>query len=221
MTCREFRQSRAKPRMPLRRVALVLTWAWLLLASRPALCWDDDADELDLPAPITGTAKPPSPASPPVRETGQRWYGWQVLLADCVALGLIAFPKPRDPLGGGTATLVGGQVYVFGPGLVHAVGHDKPLRGLASLGLRLGLPALGWSVGLQVARGICADGSGTCSEAPVYVGLAGGFLAALALDAAWLAWDEEPPPAPAKSVQWGPFVAPATDGGWAGVQGRF
>lgn len=203
-------------------------WAAALVFPCVGLCQDDEPDELDLPAVATATAKAPQPPAPSASPARQRWYGWQLMLADAASVGLYTWSTAGNPLENpSTVGLIGAQLYLFGPPVIHAVMHDKPKTGLASLGLRLGLPLLGAGMSSLIGHGIglrrCPREQGLCQAVAVgsaaYIGLGVGYLTAIGLDAAWLAWEDEP--VPARAVRWAPVVTPAAGGGWAGVQARF
>jgi hypothetical protein len=80
--------------------------------------------------------------------------------------------------------------YVIGPPIVHVM-HGRPLRGLGSLGLRVGLPILGAFAAVGLAQP-CGGDFGCIGEAAL--GTAIGFTGAIAIDAAVLAYEERPTP---------------------------
>lgn len=82
-------------------------------------------------------------------------YRYRLVIADATALGLIisAAGAPGDSAPTALA-LAGLGMYVLGAPAVH-VANGQPLRGLASLGARVGFPVAGFAVGL-VSRRPCA-----------------------------------------------------------------
>jgi hypothetical protein len=84
-----------------------------------------------------------APHTVPPRE---RWYGWQILVSDLASITL------------GVATeqeLVFGVGYVVAPPLIHLF-HGQGTHALASAGMRIGLPLLGYAIAVEGARG-CSD----------------------------------------------------------------
>jgi hypothetical protein len=108
----------------------------------------------------------------------ERWYGWQTLSVDALAVGGLLF---AGALGGREVPLVTASagIYALGPPVVH-LAHGHPWKGLASLGLRVGAPALGYALG----RAAGGDASGAA-----FAGAFLGGMGATATDAAFLAWD--------------------------------
>jgi hypothetical protein len=80
-------------------------------------------------------------------------YRGYLAAADGVALGLLigAFAAENEWL-----ALGGAVTYVLGGPAVHA-GNGQPIRGAASLGLRLGLPVVGMFGGGLVGAALCED----------------------------------------------------------------
>ncbi len=111
------------------------------------------------------------------------WYGWQVLAADTALAALTA----GCLAGGGdnvcTIPVLG--YFVAGP-LVHA-SHDVRNRGVVSLGLRVGFPAVGALVGAALAT--CPPRESLnfdfCGLDYVGVGFLSGMAAAIAIDGIW------------------------------------
>ncbi len=132
------------------------------------------------PAPTVAAA--PRPAQEPSRWS--RWYGWQTLTADGLALGI-------GVVGAGTESTTLGHValgsYLVGAPIVH-LAHDEPARAFGSLALRAGLPAAGLLAGCQL------------DDDPGFLGCIGGaalgtligMSAAIAIDSAALAWSDTP-----------------------------
>jgi hypothetical protein len=159
------------PRVVRRTVLATLPLLTLLTAA------DGRAEGLDH-RPIVVAPPPPAPA--PLRMR-RRWYGWQNLVADGVTI--VAASATQRP----EVFLVG---YLAAGPVIHWA-HENVWQGFASLGLRAGLPvALGF-MGAAVDSGHCSADFG-CGFGGFVVGLVVGSVAAIAIDAAVLAYDEVP-----------------------------
>jgi hypothetical protein len=99
-----------------------------------------------------------------------RWYGWQIMIADAVAAGLIVqsigspanVSETRQNLGG-----VGFGTYALGGPIVHWA-HGRVGTGFGSLGLRVGFP-----FALLVAFvGVCWGKQCDSGEPEIFEGLA-------------------------------------------------
>jgi hypothetical protein len=122
----------------------------------------------------------------------ERWYGWQTLSVDALPAGLfvgalVSKGETQVQFWG-----TGALTFALGGPLVHVL-HDRPLAGLGSLGLRVGLPVLGMAIGLPFASlNPCPDLPGTRCErttaTPLIVGGLVGLAGASALDAGFLAY---------------------------------
>jgi hypothetical protein len=87
--------------------------------------------------------------------------------------------------------------YVAGGPTVHFA-HGHVAKGFESAALRLGLPFVGGLFGLGLAVASCSNnGCGYDGVVDVAIGIILGFIAAPIVDAAALAYDEEPRKAPA------------------------
>ncbi|MES1184562.1 MAG: hypothetical protein ABUL60_12155 [Myxococcales bacterium] len=156
------------------------------------------------PQPAPAVATPPPVAARPAAvqsvhpglgdETPSRWYGWQTLAADGMAVALtvgsIALAgsggeEPSSALGWGAL-----GTYVLGAPVLHFV-HENPGRGFASLGMRVVGPiALGV---LGAAAEDCANHGGEfCGVGGAVVGATMGIVAAITIDAAVFAYDDPP-----------------------------
>ncbi len=116
------------------------------------------------------------PVFRPVVTTETHWYGWQTLLSDGAALAL--FGAAASDGGSGVATASVGMYALGGPS-VHAV-HGTFGKAAARLGVRLGFPRVGAAV-------LSAGKDGWDAVGGIVIGGGIGILAAIALDAAWLA----------------------------------
>jgi hypothetical protein len=162
-------------------------------------------------------------------ETPTLWYGWQTLLTDAGALSLLVVGTSLDLR---QATLVhaiqitGASSYLLGAPTVHWL-HGHPSKALESVGLRLAAPAasglLGYGIG-ALACGKNDDSDASCPAVLGGVGLALGFGAAIAIDAAVLAREPSGPEV-SQSSQSVFALIPSLEydhGGWrAGLSGTF
>jgi hypothetical protein len=111
----------------------------------------------------------------------RRWYGWQIIMADVTStVALVTLVNKAE----GYAFL---PYVVLAPG-VH-VANGQPLNGLASVGIRFGVPIVGILIGAAVESGCSA--LETCLAGPAY-GMLFGMLGAMVIDASLLAYDERP-----------------------------
>jgi len=173
--------------------------------------------EFYAPAPPAQVYVPAKPETPRIT-----WYGWQTLIADGAAVGLLwlALVSSDGSAGNilGTASFM---TYLLGGPIVHwAHGHGG--KGWASVGLRVGLPIGGAIAGALIGRAACgSEGEGDFVPCPVVygaLGLVGGMAAAPIVDATVIA--REPVAAPAGPPLQALFV-PSGDGGKLVVAGRF
>jgi hypothetical protein len=189
---------------------------------------DEPPTPVDPPAPIEeappdAPAEPPSPPSPPVEapkrtpmkplpppsalapQKATRWYGWQTLLVDAVAAGLMigAVADARDTGDGilsllaptrflkdppkHTAFIDGSLIfYTLGPAFVHAV-HERGVQAALSPPIRLFAPTLGTLTGAVYGFAFAvvvaiADGSdGFRSGSPAQTVLIGSIASGYAL----------------------------------------
>jgi hypothetical protein len=122
-----------------------------------------------------------------------RWYGWQPMLTDAASvtfmLGSIKYvSRPAALLSLG----VGG--YVLGSPTVHAA-HGNWGRAGVSLGLRVGLPTLGFVIAAKAT----SRRHGQFSDHEMSGGIVGaalGVIAAAVIDYAWLSKQTISAPAP-------------------------
>lgn len=151
-------------------------------------------------APFATEAPPEQPATTEKR----KWYGWQTIVVDCVAIGaLFPFFFP------------GVALYGLGSPIVHWI-HGNVGAGLISATLRLGGGAT------LVGGGAMASSSGgSAAGAGGAIFIVTGIVAlatAPVLDAAVFGYDE---PEPEKSVRLVPTFAVTPAGATAGVAGTF
>jgi len=190
--------------------------------------------EVDVPAPSAEVEAPGAPGevyapvpsaqvyAPAKPEQPQTtWYGWQTLLADGAAAGLVGLAILSPDGNGanvlGTASFV---TYLVGGPIIHWA-HGHGAKGWGSLGLRVGLPLGGTLAGFLVGKAVCGDSNGDFIDCPVVygaLGLLGGMVAAPVVDATIVAREPVTPPAgpPIQAL----FV-PSGDGGKLVVAGRF
>lgn len=153
-------------------------------------------------------------------------YGLEILLADGLALGVAGASIKLEQPG---FALAGLGTYLIAPPIVHAI-HGRPGRAAASLGLRIGAPAVGMVTGITMACafGGCSSGGDFGAYGAIAggaLGLGAGAIAAMVVDAVVLArepdvkvrvprgWDGKPRIAPSVSALPG--------GGAVGVGGAF
>jgi hypothetical protein len=170
----------------------------------------DPPPVVETPPPPTANPPPPAPvapAPPPIvnpytpyapygyeaRRPRREWYGWQTLLVDGAALAMVYAAADQHTHDAPTLAYVALGTNVLGPPVVHWA-HGNVGRGLGSLLIRGGSWAL-------VFAAIAGNGSDNAS-----VGLFGvlGILAAPAIDAAVLAYEDPKP-----SVSTPPFALAA------------
>jgi hypothetical protein len=178
-------------------------------------------------SPIVSPSPSPSPSASPSASPSpsiDRWYGWQILIADAGALGFTALALGASAAHSSDAAAlpplaVAAGSFVFGGPVVHAVhGHWGKAGG--SLALRVGLPLLGWLAGAGVGQGSCHynyDHEG-CWVGYAALGLLAGGVAAMIVDDALLGHERvTASPRSQASVAF----TPSRDGGGLSVVGRF
>jgi hypothetical protein len=142
-------------------------------------------------------------------EPPQRWYGWQLLVADGSVTGLVlvsaAMTDGDLPVGLG--------LLFFASPIVHAV-HGNPGRAAASLGLRALLPFAGGLIGMETSN--CGLLGGECKG--LSTGIAVGFATAVLIDAGLLGWEVDDAHDPGAS-RLRPTVQIGRSGAWLGVAG--
>ncbi len=174
---------------------------------------------VDASAPGFAVARPAAAASPVAKDapvTTTAWYGWQTLLVDGGVIGAaLAMRNPWVFLGG----------YTLGAPLVH-VAHGNVLKGLGSLGIRVAAPlTVGAVYSVVSASNPKPSRTGHEGEEAVSVAVLAGGIAAIAIDAAFLARGERtvapaPPPRPS-GVRVEPHVSASRGGAYAGIGGTF
>ncbi|MBT8494612.1 MAG: hypothetical protein KJO07_16270, partial [Deltaproteobacteria bacterium] len=125
-------------------------------------------------------------------------YTGTIVLVDALSLGTFALAgvlgENDDGYGDDTGlmfAMLGLSGWMVGPGIVHAAKGDR-IRGLASVGLRLGLPVAGGLVG-GLGLSAALSGGGISDEDSQWVGVGtmvgflGGAITATLLDQLWLA----------------------------------
>ena len=143
----------------------------------------------------------------------KRWYGYQTLIADSLAVGFGFSARSFDSAGVGLSV----GTYLLGAPLVH-LAHGKPGMFAASLGSRIVSPALGGATGYAIGVGIAGCGGGHYCGTPMAgaaVGFLSGWLAASALDAALFA--REAKAEEAKPWNGKPTIAPTASAGPTGA----
>lgn len=124
------------------------------------------------------------------------WYGWQVLIADGVATGLIVTAAATESRPVFTVGIVS---YALAAPAVHVL-HDRPLPGVGSLALRVALPGLFGLIGYgsvscrsdyadEAEGAACTDQRRTRGT----IGLIAGAAIATGLDVGVIAFDRRRP----------------------------
>jgi len=150
----------------------------------------------------------------------RKWYGWQTLTADGASFAMLVVAARLNSGGenrsGAQALAWFGLLgYELTPGMIHFV-HKNPGRGFASMGLRLGMPLAGAFLGASVASG-CSGFA--CQEGGAGVGILLGMGAAIAIDAAVLAYDDPKKPNP-HGLALTPLVSVTPRQAWLGIGGQ-
>lgn len=162
------------------------------------------------------TAIPHDPALP-TRE--RRWYGWQTLATDGVAIGLsvlsLSTVETRNSSASSVFAVVSASTFLCGAPVVHFA-HGHVGKGFGSLGLRLGLPVGGALIAAAIARP-CGGDFGCLGESAL--GFLVGTGSAIAIDAAVLANEEVS--RPRQGLVATPVVAAVPGQAWAGVRASF
>jgi hypothetical protein len=162
-------------------------------------------NELDTPWLIEEQVKPPK----------RNWYGWQTLIADAAAAGILAGGLASSGQTESALLWTSAVTYASAGPLVHVAHGDSRGAGI-SLGVRVGAPLGGMVVGLGVGLLIggvfgatqpqadCGPGPALCPPPAVELGLLGGVLGAVIgmsagliaapiVDAALLTYEDEAP----------------------------
>lgn len=181
----------------------------LVVSALLAIAATSSAARADEPA--IASRPPPRPPS---------WYGRELLLADGIALLLVATCAETIPQGGhATARRCIAPLTIAGPA-VH-LSHDRIDRAAFSLGLRLALPLAGGLIG---SRFPCKDADGhPCFIGYEFAGALVGAAAAMVVDLA-IAYEPSGPPSPApprRAACLAPSLAPIPGGFAIGVGGWF
>jgi hypothetical protein len=163
---------------------------------------------------------PPPPATQLLPADGieseeTRWYGWQTLIADGASFAVVAATAYNEDAYLAEVGVVG---YVVAAPIVHAA-HGRPLTGLASAGLRIGLPVAGALAGLAVAD--CSAEAHFCGLGEALAGLVAGIAGAIAIDAAVLAREPAPRERPPNRFALTPTLELSSRRQVLGVQGTF
>jgi len=149
---------------------------------------------------------PPEPSSsdddePPRHEPRYDDYRLQLVASDALWLGLAITAGTWDTGPSEYLALTALGVYAFGAPVVH-IAHGQPMRSLASLGARVGLPFAGIFVGAVAAAPFCAATSVECINVMAVfgaLGFIGGGVTAMIIDDGFLGKVklDEPAPEPA------------------------
>jgi len=172
--------------------------------------------QVEAPAPAGQVYAPAKPEKPQTT-----WYGWQTLIADGAAAGLLGLTILSSD--GNAANVLGTLsfgTYLLGGPIVHW-SHGHGWTGFGSLAARVGFPLGGALVGVLIGAAACGSSEDEFIPCPVAfgaVGLLAGMVAAPVVDATIIA--REPVTRPA-----GPplqaLLVPSGDGGKLVLAGRF
>jgi hypothetical protein len=153
---------------------------------------------------------------------GSRWYGWQTLMTDGVAVALLA--TGIEAQSGGVAAL-SGATFALGAPIVH-LAHGRGGAAAASLGIRVGMATVGLFGGawMESCSSHTSEDEGTvCGMQGATIGLLAGAAGAMIIDAALLAHEdvrrEQPKGTAALSVS--PTVSVTKSSGILGLAGAF
>lgn len=152
---------------------------------------------------------PPVPPPEVVRDGGTRWYGYQTLAVDALALGVLALAVEEDDP---EVAWVGLGLATVGPALVHAA-HNRTTAAVGSSLLRVGAVAAGLSIGAALES--CGpDAHSTCRAEGAMIGALIGWGTAALIDGVVVAREQR-----ARRVV--PTFAATGDGVRVGLGGRF
>jgi hypothetical protein len=160
---------------------VVLMWARLGLVALLFLSLTSEARAQYDP----GRAEAPKPTVELKPPAETRWYGWQTLAVDAVAVSSFAYGVEYER---GELILGSLAVFVVVPPIVH-LAHDRLGAAGGSLFLRLAVPALFTAVSLTT----CSENEqGSCPQLAFYGAIAMGFAIASATDAIFLGREPVP-----------------------------
>ena len=166
------------------------------------------------PSASSAVATPPGTAARVATE--DRWYGWQTLIVDGVAIVV----TPLEPAFGIGTYLLGGPV-------VHTA-NGRPLIGIGDLGLRAGAPFVVGIAGALIGAAINEGNGWNSSEFGGFVlGFFTGIVSAVVIDASLLARERVPVTDDAarsapRAASIAPLLSPRPAGGVdVGVGGTF
>ncbi len=157
----------------------------------------------------------PAVAAPAV-ETTTEWYGWEIMLTDAASLTLL-FAGAMLAGDGDAQLLASGAVaagvggLALAPAFVH-LQHGNPGTAVASIGVRVGLPAAGMLAGYAASCIKDEDQEVACPLSLLF-GVVGGSAAALIIDYALLSRSTVAVN-PRRDARYGLGVAPRSEGGF-------
>jgi len=147
------------------------------VALEPAVAPVSAASVTPAPALSTWGEPPEQPsAAPRAAPPPERWYGWQILVSDAASLTFGLASSQGWPAAAG---------YLVAPPLIH-VFHGQGTRALASAGMRIGLPLVGYAIAVEGGRS-CSSGDfgpSFCEIGTLVLGFVVG-ISALGLDPAF------------------------------------
>lgn len=127
------------------------------------------ATRLTPPSPPTTWDEPPEPPAPPPRAAPppEHWYGWQILVSDAASLTLAVATQQ---------TWLAAPGYLVAPPLIHMF-HGQNTRALASAGMRIGLPLLGYAIAVEGSQSCSSSDLSSCDVGMVVLGFIVGISA--------------------------------------------
>ena len=150
------------------------------------------------------------------------WYGYQVMIADSVAITAAMIGWDLNQMTNSTAASAAIVVAALGGPLVH-VANGRTTQGLFSLGLRVAAPV---AVFVAIGQDPCGSDSGLCGLRRAGTGAALAVAAAMVVDWAFLSkrsTASRPVDATAAPAGWSmvPTVSIGQDGARLGMAGSF
>lgn len=145
------------------------------------------------------------------------WYGWQILMTDLAAAGILVASADSDS-DNSALLLFTGAIYLGASPVIHGY-HNQGRKSAISLGMRVGLPVLGGFLGYYSA-GDCFECHSTHGLFEAIGGTLIGVAAASVIDIAFLSRESRPSAGRAEYA-WTPRLGVSDSGFTAGVGGWF
>ena len=142
-------------------------------------------------------------------------YRGSTLASDGVAVGALAIGVAARA---DFMAVLGLATYVVGAPAMHLT-NQRYGRAAASVAMRVGLPLLGAVIGDSLPRDCGPSGDCMGPPAALFLGLAAGGIAAMAIDTIFLAKGDPHPSQP--QLAWRPVAGTTRDGLAIGIAGQF